>query len=80
MFPWVNRIVESPYAKIAQYQFADGKGYPLHGLYANTKREVKVQEKLNENSPQIQIKISDALKVPTIHGFEEIFTLGENWI
>jgi hypothetical protein len=42
MFPWVNRIVESPYSKIFEHQFADSKGYPLHGLYANAKREVKV--------------------------------------
>lgn len=40
MFPWVNRVIDNPYM---EHKFTDGKGYPLHGLYMNTKRVFKTE-------------------------------------
>ncbi len=61
MFPWVNRVVENPYQKLIGHKFTDGKGYPLHGLYMNTKRVIKTLEvKENNKITGIEITVKNA--------------------
>jgi len=38
MFPWVNRVIDNPYAKYFPNNFVDGNNLPLHGLFAASKR------------------------------------------
>ncbi|CAD8203752.1 unnamed protein product [Paramecium pentaurelia] len=63
MYPWVNRLSD----KNVQHKFHDSNGYPLHGLYVNTEREI-----LEENQNQICLIPKDREQQQS--HFQEIYT------
>lgn len=64
MFPWVNRVTHNPYSQYIQNNFSDNNNLPLHGLFANSKRDMQVffNEKTNERNLSIKLLPSKKLK------------------